>query len=60
MHVFGIANSNSLMRRSNDSLLDETWPGVPRKRPLRSNESLISIEKAQRILGYEPQYDWKG
>lgn len=59
-HVFGIANSNSLMRRSNDSLLDETWPGVPRKRPLRSNESLISIEKAQRILGYEPQYDWKG
>ena len=60
VHVFGIANSNSLMRRSNDSLLDETWPGVPRKRPLRSNESLISIEKAQRILGYEPQYDWKG
>jgi len=33
VHVFGIANSNSLMRRSNDSLLDETWPGVPRKRP---------------------------
>jgi nucleoside-diphosphate-sugar epimerase len=60
VHVFGIANSNSLMRRSNDSLLDEIWPGVPRKRPLRSNESLISIEKAQRILGYEPQYDWKG
>jgi len=60
VHVFGIANSNSLMRRSNDSLLDETWPGVPRKRPLRTNESLISIEKAQRVLGYEPQYDWKG
>ena len=60
VHLFGIANSNSLMRRSNDSLLDETWPGVPRKRPLRSNESLISIEKAQRVLGYEPQYDWKG
>jgi nucleoside-diphosphate-sugar epimerase len=60
VHVFGIANSNSLMRRSNDSLLDEIWPGVPRKRPLRSNESLISIEKAQRLLGYQPQYDWKG
>lgn len=59
-HVFGIANSNSLMRRSNDSLLDEVWPGVPRKRPLRPNESLISIEKAQRVLGYQPQHDWKG
>ena len=59
-HVFGIANANSLMRRSNDSLLDEIWPGVPRKRPLQPNESLISIEKAQRLLGYRPRYDWKG
>ncbi len=58
-HVFGIANSNSLMRRANDSLLDEIWPGVPRKRSLRPNESLISIEKAQRVLGYQPQHDWK-
>ena len=58
-HVFGIANTNSLMRRSNDSLLDEIWPGVPRKRPLQPNESLISIEKAQRVLGYQPQFDWK-
>jgi nucleoside-diphosphate-sugar epimerase len=60
VHVFGIANSNSLMRRSNDSLLDEVWPGVPRKRPLLPNESLISIEKAQRVLGYRPQFDWQG
>ena len=59
-HVFGIANANSLMRRSNDSLLDEIWPGVPRKRPVQPNESLISIEKAQRVLGYQPEYDWKG
>lgn len=60
VHVFGIANSNSLMRRSNDSLLDEVWPGVPRKRPLQPNESLISIEKARRMLGYQPEFDWKG
>ena len=59
-HVFGIANTNSLMRRSNDELLDEVFPGTPRKRPLQPNESLISIEKAQRVLGYKPQYDWKG
>jgi nucleoside-diphosphate-sugar epimerase len=60
VHVFGIANSNSLMRRDNDSLLDEVWPGAPRKRPLQPNESLISIEKARRILGYEPLHDWQG
>ena len=55
-HVFGIANSNSVMSRSNDELLDEVFPGTKRKRPLKPNESLISIEKAQRVLGYKPQY----
>lgn len=59
-HVFGIANSNSLMRKSNDELLDAVWPGVTRKRALKPNESLISIEKAQRVLGYKPEFDWKG
>jgi nucleoside-diphosphate-sugar epimerase len=57
-HVFGIANSNSLMRRDNASLLDEVFPGTKRKRPITPNESLISIEKAQRVLGYKPQFDW--
>jgi nucleoside-diphosphate-sugar epimerase len=57
-HVFGIANSNSVMRQSNDALLDEVFPGTVRKRPLQPNESLISIEKARRVLGYKPQFDW--
>jgi nucleoside-diphosphate-sugar epimerase len=58
-HVFGIANTNSVMRQSNDALLDEVFPGTVRKRKLLPNESLISIEKAQRVLGYKPQFDWK-
>jgi nucleoside-diphosphate-sugar epimerase len=58
-HVFGIANSNSLMSQPNDKLLDEVFPGTKRKRPLEPNESLISIEKARRMLGYVPQHDWK-
>jgi nucleoside-diphosphate-sugar epimerase len=57
-HVFGIANSNSVMARPNDELLDEVFPGTPRKRPLLPNESLISIEKARRVLGYAPEFDW--
>lgn len=59
-HVFGIANSNSLMRMSNDELLDKAFPGTPRKRQLEPHESLISIDKAKRVLGYKPEYDWKG
>lgn len=58
-HVFGIANSDSVMTQTNDALLDEVFPGTRRKRPLEPHESLISIEKAQRMLGYKPQYDWR-
>lgn len=58
-HVFGIANNNSLMVRPNDELLDEVFPGTPRKRPLQPNESLISIDKAKRVLGYKPEFDWQ-
>jgi nucleoside-diphosphate-sugar epimerase len=58
-HVFGIANSNSVMStRSNDELLDAVFPKTTRKRPLKPFESLISIEKAQRVLGYKPQHDY--
>lgn len=58
-HVFGIANSDGVMTQSNDELLDEVFPGTRRKRPLKPHESLISIEKAERMLGYRPQYDWR-
>src|SRR6185312_1066466 len=34
-HVFGIANSNSVMSQPNDRLLDEVFPGTKRKRPLQ-------------------------
>lgn len=58
-HVFGIANTDSVMTQTNDELLDAVFPGTKRKRPLKPHESLISIEKAQRMLGYQPQYDWR-
>ena len=58
-HVFGIANADSVMSRANDALLDEVFPGTPRKRPLTANESLISIDKAREVLGYEPKYPWR-
>ncbi len=58
-HVFGIANTDSVMSRSNDALLDAVFPGTPRKRPITANESLISIDKAREVLGYEPKYPWR-
>jgi nucleoside-diphosphate-sugar epimerase len=57
--VFIIANADTVMNRSNDELLKELYTGVPRKRGFGPNETLLSIEKARRVLGYKPQYSWR-
>lgn len=58
-HVFGIANSNSITSKDNSEMVAKLWPKVKKKRELKPNESLISIEKAQRILGYRPRYNYR-
>ncbi len=58
-HVFGIANADLVMSRSNDELLDEVYPKTRRKRPLKANESLISIDRARAVLGFKPKYPWR-
>jgi nucleoside-diphosphate-sugar epimerase len=58
-HVIGIANSDSVMRRGNRDLLDKVFPKARRKRDLKPNESLISIDKARDVLGYRPKHDWR-
>ncbi len=59
MDVFIIASPDTVMSRSNDELLDDVFPGVPRKRTLEPNETLLSIDKARRVLGYAPRYSWR-
>ncbi|MEO8684768.1 MAG: NAD(P)-dependent oxidoreductase [Devosia sp.] len=57
--AFIIANADTVMSRSNMSLLAEVFPGVPTKGNLTQNGTLLSIEKAKRKLGYSPQYGWR-
>lgn len=56
---FVIAAADTVMSRSNSELLAEVFPAVPLKRPIEANESLLSSDKARRLLGYEPQYNWR-
>lgn len=58
-HVYIIANNNTLMQRTNDELLKEVFPNVPRKGSIGAHDTLLSINKARRELGYAPQFDWK-
>jgi hypothetical protein len=57
--VFIIANADTVMSRPNEELLAEVFPDVPRKREFGPNETLLSIEKARRVLGYAPQHTWR-
>jgi nucleoside-diphosphate-sugar epimerase len=57
--VFVIANSDSVMERSNQDLLKEIYPDVPVKRKFARQETLLAIEKARKVLGYEPKFGWR-
>jgi nucleoside-diphosphate-sugar epimerase len=56
---FIIANAETVMSRPNKELVAECFPGVPVKKELEPNETLLSIDKARRLLGYEPEYSWR-
>jgi nucleoside-diphosphate-sugar epimerase len=56
---FIIANADTVMSRSNDSLLAEMFPGVPVKGQVSHNGTLLSIDKAKSMLGYIPQFSWR-
>ncbi|MBS2965702.1 NAD(P)-dependent oxidoreductase [Actinocrinis puniceicyclus] len=58
--VFIIANADTVMAtRTSADLAAEVFPGVPVVRELGEHESLLSIEKARRVLGYEPRHSWR-
>lgn len=59
VEIFVIANADTVMSRSSASLAAEVYPGVPVTKELGEHETLLSIDKARRLLGYEPQHSWR-
>ena len=57
--VFIIANADTVMSRSNASLVAEVFPGVEIRGELGEHDTLLSIDKARRVLGYEPEHSWR-
>ncbi|MDQ1701782.1 MAG: hypothetical protein QOF57_1034 [Frankiaceae bacterium] len=57
--VFVIANADTVMSRPSAELAAEVFPGVDITRPVSGNDSLLGIEKARRLLGYEPAHSWR-
>lgn len=59
MDVFIIANADTVMSTPNEELVRTAFPDVPVRRPLGEHDTMLSIEKARRILGYEPVHGWR-
>ena len=54
-----IAAADTVMSRSSSGLAAEVFPAVEVRAVLGENETLLSIDKARRMLGYEPQHSWR-
>jgi len=59
LQVFVIANADTVMERTSAELAAAEFPGVPVTRELGPHETMLSIDKARRLLGYEPRHSWR-
>jgi len=56
---FIIAANDTLMKESNKNLLDKVFPKIKIKNEIGENTTLLSIEKAKKMLGFNPEHSWK-
>jgi nucleoside-diphosphate-sugar epimerase len=54
-----IANDDNVMTRSSTELMAEFFPDVKFRTPVEGSQSLINIDKARRLLGWEPRHSWR-
>jgi hypothetical protein len=47
------------MKRPSRELMAEVFPDVPVADHVGGTDTLLSIEKARRILGYSPEFTWR-
>jgi nucleoside-diphosphate-sugar epimerase len=54
-----IANADTVMSRPSASLASEVFPAVKLTKELGEHETMLSIDKARRLLGFEPEHSWR-
>jgi nucleoside-diphosphate-sugar epimerase len=54
-----IAAADTVMSRPNAELVAEVFPDVPVNGEFGDHDTLLSIDKARRLLGYEPEFSWR-
>jgi nucleoside-diphosphate-sugar epimerase len=56
---FIVAAADTVMNRSSPELMAEVFPGVPLTREVGEFGTLLAIDRARLLLGYEPRYSWR-
>ena len=54
-----IAAADTVMNRPSAALFGEVFPGVPLTRDIGEFETLLAIDRAREIIGYEPRHSWR-
>lgn len=57
--AFIIANADTVMTRSSASLAAEFFPNVEVRQDLAEHQTLLSIDKAKRLLKFAPEHSWR-
>jgi nucleoside-diphosphate-sugar epimerase len=57
--VFIIAAADTDSARPNAELLDACFPSVPVRTEIGTHDTLLAIDKARQMLGYEPAHSWR-
>jgi nucleoside-diphosphate-sugar epimerase len=56
---FIVAAGDTVMKRPSRELMAEVFPGVPLAEGVEGTDTLLSIDKARRVLGYDPRFSWR-
>ncbi len=57
--AFIVASADTVMLRPNRDLMAEVFPKVPLKDGTGDHDTLLSVDKARRVLGYQPGKWWR-
>jgi len=57
--AFVIAAADTVMNRPSAQLLAEVYPGVALTRDVGEFGTLLAIDRAREVLGYEPRHSWR-
>jgi nucleoside-diphosphate-sugar epimerase len=56
---FIVAAGDTVMNRASRELMAEVFPSVPYEPTAGEYDTLLSIQRARSLLGYEPQHSWR-